>query len=249
MTRKHWLSLLCIVASLPAACRTTTGGYFEDRLNDTIDMVPFSVAVGPGFYVGARATAIAGVGIGYDNTHRAGWKHRIANASDPQNLKGFKSWDETEAGVLIGWVRTADPGPLSAATAARPSPRNGPPQATGAGNVLFLAPAQCDGHVENWTLGLTDVGSALDAEVSIHLGIVGFRIGASPLQVLDWLVGWTTLDVLNDDLNARFYRTVAKPKTGKAEKEEKSEKKAKKAADDGDGKKAKKKKSVETDTE
>ncbi|MBI3818937.1 MAG: hypothetical protein HY286_09635 [Planctomycetes bacterium] len=179
--------LLLIPASFFTSCKTTTGGYFQDRLNDFIDIVPFDVAAGPGFYVGARGTAFAGVGIGYDKVRRAGWHHRTANATEASDLRGFKSWRETEAGLVVLWTRSDDP-------------------TKGAGNVGFIVPVQPEKTPLSFRPGL-ELGSALDAEVTIHLGFVGLRIGASPLQAIDWLLGWTTLDILNDDLNARFYNT------------------------------------------
>lgn len=208
MKRSTIAALSLMIACALPSCKTTTGGYFSDRLNDTIDMIPFNVAAGPGFYIGARATAFAGVGIGYDETHRAGWHHRTSDAKDPADLKGFKSWHEKEVGVVALWTRTSDPD-------------------GGAGNVGFVVPTRCEEFPWKFRPHL-EAGSALDAEVTIHLGIVGFRIGASPIQAIDWLLGWTTLDVLNDDLNARFYNTKESPKDTKA-KEEKTTKETKKA--------------------
>lgn len=214
---RHKITLPVLFIFLPffvTSCKTTTSGYFADRLNDTIDMIPLNVAAGPGFYIGARATAFAGVGIGYDEAHRAGWHHRTSDAKEASDLRGFKSWHEREMGLVVLWSRTDDP-------------------SGGAGNVGFVVPVQDREFPFKFRPHL-DAGSALDAEVTIHLGIVGFRIGASPIQAIDWLLGWTTLDVLNDDLNARFYNTrEEKPeKPGKkSQKEEKSpgEKKIKKS--------------------
>ncbi len=175
--------LLALGLPFLAGCRTTVGGYFEDRLYDFVDIVPVNVSWGPGFYVGARATALAGVGIGYSETTRAGSHRRPTWSDDPFELVNFRTWDETQKGVAVLWTRDADPNP-------------------GAGNILIVPviDRENDWRFRAWI----DPGSALDAEAEFHLVWVGLRIGASPIQALDWLLGWTTLDVLGDDLNGRF---------------------------------------------
>ena len=178
--------LACVL--LLAACRTSARGYFSDRLEDTVDMVPFSVATGPGFYVGARATAIAGTGIGWAKTHRAGWRRRKAWADHPAELVTFRDWREREKGVLLAWDRSSDPEP-------------------GAGNLGVVVPA-IDEDDDFGYRPYVDLASALDAELEAHLFYVGLRIGASPVQIVDWLLGWTTLDILGDDRENRFVDTV-----------------------------------------
>jgi hypothetical protein len=176
------------------ACRTTARGYFEDRLHDTADILPFSVGSGPGFHVGARATAFLGTGVGYAETSRWGWGHRPADAEDPASLAGSRSWHETEKGFVVYWVRDGDPPP-------------------GAGNAGFILPIREDERGMSLHL---EPGSALDAEVDVHLGYVGFRIGLSPIQLIDWLLGWFTLDFARDDLNGRLEGETVPAKTPEA---------------------------------
>lgn len=173
---------LAALASI-GACRTSASGYFADRLNDTIDMIPFSIASGPGLYFGARATALAGVAVGYAETTRAGWRRRPTWTAHPDELAGFRVWSETAKGLTLVWDRTNDPPP-------------------GAGN-LGPVPARTLGGPWAYSLGL-DPGTALDAELEAHLGYVGLRIGASPLQAIDWLLGWFLLDAAGDDLHRRL---------------------------------------------
>jgi len=183
---------------LLTSCRTSTRGYFEDRLHDTLDWIPCSVAAGPGFYVGARATSFLGTGVGYAETNRAGLHRRSAWPEDPFELVNARTWSEKEKGLVILWTRDGDPKP-------------------GAGNLLI--PPVVDEKNDFGFRAFIDPGSLLDAEVEAHIIYLGIRIGASPIQIIDWLLGWATLDFLGDDLNARFEGKPAKPEAEKREAE------------------------------
>jgi hypothetical protein len=187
VTRTLALTLPLLALAL-GACRTNFGGYVADRVNDTVDIVPFSVASGPGFYVGARLTVIAGVGVGYAETSRAGWRRRPVWTDDPEKLAGFRRWHEREKGFVVFWDRTDDPEP-------------------GAGNLGVVVPAYTRESAWDYRLGF-EPGSALDAEVEVHLFYVGLRVGVSPLQAIDWLAGWFLLDPAGDDLHNRLEDTT-----------------------------------------
>src|SRR5262245_6103718 len=189
---------IALLLTALAGCRTSASGYFDDRLRDTIDILPVSVASGPGFYVGARLTAFLGTGIGYAETSRAGSYRRPAWPEEASELVNFRQWHEHEKGLVVLWTRDADPTP-------------------GAGNIVVLPVV--DEQDDFRFRFFLEPGSALDVEAEVHLFYFGFRIGVSPVQLLEWLVGWFTLDPLGDDVNARFEgRTIPVRSSDKGEK-------------------------------
>lgn len=63
--RKSRLAAVSFVAMLNASCAVTQK-YLHERMDDLRDVVPFSLSYGPGVYVGARATRMAAIGVGYE---------------------------------------------------------------------------------------------------------------------------------------------------------------------------------------
>jgi hypothetical protein len=198
--------LLGALAILPlTSCRTSLGGYLEDRGNDTLDMFPFSVATGPGLYAGARATAFFGTALGYESTRRHGW--RRSNWLDRKSAEALErptSWDENSHGFVIFWGRTDD---------RRPKDK----EKMYLGNSLLLVPLSYGSIVKRKVggeqaqyFGVQDVkvdidlGTCLDCEVELHLGYFGFRLGLSPVQFADWLTSWFEVDFARDDRNLRY---------------------------------------------
>jgi hypothetical protein len=200
------LAALALAAIAPlTACRTTVGGYLEDRGNDTLDIFPFSAASGPGLYFGARVTELFGTALGYESTRRHGWRRaNWLDRNDYAKLERPVSWDETAHGFLVFWGRTDDRRPKDKEKWYR-------------GNTLFVIPLdygsvvkrQAGGDkaqyfgIQDVTLDL-DPETCLDCEAEIHLGFFGLRFGLSPVQLADWLLGWFTIDFTGDDRNARY---------------------------------------------
>lgn len=85
-------------------------------------------------------------------------------------------WSEKEYGYLVSSERTRDPD-------------------GGGGNIAVVIPTR--------NREFPFDGSVLDVEATIHVGIVGFRLSVSPLQMIEFLLGWTTLDVAQDDREER----------------------------------------------
>ncbi|MFO0982620.1 MAG: hypothetical protein U1E76_12950 [Planctomycetota bacterium] len=163
-----------------AACHSAD--YLRSRLYDTADMMPISVGAGPLLYVGARVTVFLGSGLGYAATERVGWCRRAPDAAHG-DLEPRLQWREEELGVLLAWMRTDDPLP-------------------GAANLFLVYPDR-GGFLalfrKRLPNDLFDWGSLLDVEAELHLA-VGIRAAISPVQALDWLVGWVGLDLLGDDV-------------------------------------------------
>ena len=154
--------------------------YLEDRLNDTLDIVPVSFSAGRGIYAGARVSAFFGSGIGWAETERFGWSRRtpVEGESKQESLEGYVSWPEEAWGAVLAWQRTDDPAP-------------------GAGNTVFFIPMR-NTPTPSDTL---DTGSLLDVEADLHLWLVGVRVAVAPVQFADWLLGFGNVDFLNDDLH------------------------------------------------
>lgn len=170
-----------LLALSPSACQTSTGKYLHHRLSDTLDVVPVSVAWGPGLYASARATRYFGTAIGIEETSRFGWfRQQHVEPEDSAARAGtFRSSDEGALGILVDWERWGGTPPRE-------------------GNVLFVVPKEPKGFGES-ALGSGDL---LDLELELHVALVGLRAGVSPVQLADWLLGWFTVDVLNDDRSA-----------------------------------------------
>lgn len=182
-----------------SACQTSGrdifgNSYLEDRLNDTIDIVPVSFSGGEGIYVGARVTAFFGTGIGWAQTERFGWSRRtpVEGESKQESLEGYVSWPEEVWGGVLAWQRSDDPAP-------------------GAGNTAFFIPMS-NTPAPSDTL---DLGSLLDVEADVHLWLIGMRIAIAPVQFADWLLGWANIDFLNDDLHAGERAAPAKMEPAK----------------------------------
>ena len=176
------LAVLTLAFGLTAftGCKSIEGTHWEDRINDTLDIIPVSFATGEGFYLGARVSQYAGTGLGWARTERMGWARRkqTRNEELAESLEGYVSWPEEQWGAVLTWQRNDDPSP-------------------GAGNVGFVVPMMnTPAPRRTW-----DMGSSLDVEVEAHLWLVGFRIAASPVQFADWLAGWARIDFLEDDRN------------------------------------------------
>jgi len=193
---------IILLLALPlGACRTSTGRYFHNRLEDTLDALPVSVAWGPGLYASARATRYLGTAVGAADTSRFGWVWRErANEDDPPTSpSGFASVEEGALGILVGWERWG-----------------GPTQRVG--NVLFVVPKKPKGYGEN-AVGPSDL---LDLELEVHLALVGLRAGISLVQLADWLLGWFTADFLHDDRPV-MQKAMTRPALGPASQAAKSE--------------------------
>ncbi|MEQ8763196.1 MAG: hypothetical protein RL885_04665 [Planctomycetota bacterium] len=168
--------------------------FFQDRLHDSIEILPISVATGVGLYGGVRVTPFFGTGVGVAQTYRAGWSDGVMG-----------EWEELSAGWLLASMRH---GPRRPAAYQQASLSDLPvgdadpdTRAHGAGNFMFFIPFRFGdksmfGHEE--TPAYRDI-ELLDIELNLFVGIGGLRLGLSPLQFGDWVVGWFGWDPAGDD--------------------------------------------------
>ncbi|MBI3818936.1 MAG: hypothetical protein HY286_09630 [Planctomycetes bacterium] len=184
--------LLIIIPALAfTSCKTSAGAYFQDRLNDFVDVIPVSVAAGPGLFASVRATVMVGTGIGYAEAWRAGVRLPDESHRKYDDLARYQVWREEEVGLGILWFHQD----------------TSEPDWGGMGNFLIFAfpPGGSCGSSHFHFI------SALDVEAGIHLGIVGLRVGVSPGQLIDFLLGWTTLDIASDDRESRSELATDRP--------------------------------------
>lgn len=171
------VALLCAALVFASgSCASVDGqpSYAQARLNDLLDSAPFSVSAGPGFMLSAHATVL-GTGLGVaPGLHHFGW---------PAHREAFVragDWHEFEAGILIGSARSS--------------------AAVGYDVLYFFGYGPiCGEHGP----GGMETSALLDLEASAHVGILGVRIGVSPIQFADLIAGVFGIDFLDDDRNVK----------------------------------------------
>ncbi len=194
---------------LASGCSTSVGRYFEARALDLTDVFPASVAVGYGLSAEARVTPYLGLGIGWAENTRYG----------RDTLRYGPVWWEKERGIpILRYWRYQDyedrPGRIP----------NGDRfwwdhDSRLIGNTLILLPGvRRSGDLwfpvlppyfrkEGWEwtkepINLLHFGWAiefLNAELGLFVGAVGVRVGVGPVQALDFLLGFLTIDFAGDD--------------------------------------------------
>lgn len=197
------LSLLVLLGSGCAAFNT----YFFDRMNDLADVVKFDVGFGIGLDAHVSVTDLISTGVGYSDTYRFG-------------LRGgrFGSWRDIHAGIPVATalVLFSSPSPgifsrfswdpfvtefisigdMSHSTASRFEP------VVSESLLLFNTRLTRGSHRSGLfqeTEWLEDPICMFDIEVSATVAIVGVRFGFSPGHLLDFLLGFLTIDIAGDD--------------------------------------------------
>jgi hypothetical protein len=145
-------------------------GWWHKRLQDLFDLLPISIGVGKGVYVGARLPML-GTGLGWTGeVDRYGW------ATTPTRPSRAGAWHETgQLGLVFSLSRAGGDGGYDM------------------GYMPFGPWDPIDGR------GGLLWPQTMDVEAEVHLGIVGVRVGFSLIQFLDFftsMVGW---DMVGDD--------------------------------------------------
>lgn len=162
------------------SARAGVGDYFADRWYDFADIFTARVSAaqdGKSAGVMVRATALAQMGLVYFNGEHAGLDRRALGIWREKRLHGALgpiAWNEIEMRTIKGTDYAHDDTEWTDAQE-RGIVRNG----------LYYD----DGRQEPLAIG-----------VELQPGILpGFEFRVHPLQALDFIVGWTTMDVYNDD--------------------------------------------------
>lgn len=218
----RWLRSLCFTALLATlGCSTNIGRYGESRALDFLDIVPVSVAGGLGAMAQVRATPFVGLGLGYANVVRLGsdeqrfgpiWTekergipvivyYRVQTYEDrKRRFSGGDPiwWDETYRSrgnswiILPGFPRDGEylvplPGPFD------------PPERhlwTIDPWLPYVPPyaIRAPWHFPDWAWW-----NFLNVEAGVVAGPVGVRVGISPIQALDFVLGIFLVDFVLDD--------------------------------------------------
>jgi len=172
------------VAAFLSGCASVQR-YARHRAEDLMDICTVELTAGPGADVHAQATNIFGTAVGWS-----------------------RQYGLMMHGRYVGMGRRTTRGTLlTAATAARGvrmTSLHGPEGYLPRGGVWigFVPAGYWHGDEDGAFRAYSIEGmGALDLAVGASLG-VGVHVGFSPLELLDFIAGWTTLDLGGDDTPA-----------------------------------------------
>ena len=199
MKRAVVLVGLVTLLALVSGCQYTTA-----RLRDAADCIAASVTVGPGFMVDAQATWLARAGGGYLKGRRHALYYGKLTSGDTESNTFFIPFlmgaeittyevRGTGYGVFLGVpafgvnteVEILNP-MLSAAHVGH-----------GSDDAIIMR-KYCGGY-------LADVGFA------IHLGYLGMEFRLRLSELIDFLVGFTTVDISGDDKREEIRKALGYP--------------------------------------
>ena len=143
--------------------------YFLSRWYDLCDCVDFSVGGGPGFLINARATKLAQIGFGYSDAYHVGFRGRSA---------GFWREKRKEVGVSLLYYQKIKRERIT-----------GWVESFRSDKMDLDTSAVYANAVDR---GFTGVG------VTVH-ALVLVDVNVRPMQALDFVAGWFTIDILDDD--------------------------------------------------
>ncbi len=145
------------------------GHYFLSRFYDLMDCVDFSVGTGPGLYANVHATKLVQAGGGYSKAYHVGMRGRSVGV-----------WREKRQEVGV--------------------------------SLLYYQRVQRErvtGWVESFRAEKMDLDTSavyannndrsfLGVGAMVHAGVM-VDVNVRPMQALDFVLGWMTIDILEDD--------------------------------------------------
>jgi hypothetical protein len=183
--------MLCAVLLIAVAWAGSGCAYLKDRGRDAMDIVDLGITVNtqwkPQFRIYANPFVLP-VGYGQlDNAKLIGWGNRDFGINDIEveerglllagrEMYGVGPFDPRDFRQVSPVYAADDP----EAPAERPAYKNG------------LLPLILDKEPRNWA-------KYVECDKGIHLGWIGVHFPCRPLDLIDFVLGWTTLDILHDD--------------------------------------------------
>lgn len=181
------------------------GQFAADRGRDTLDMVPFSIATGAGVATRLRATNYFALGIGYVDAIRIGWRRRCASLEiHPSKLDRGGFVPKYDAPAIQGipafarfdWEERIKSLPIAYDIIETRGDEAG--TRIESGTMALVIPVRT-ANGTNIASFQGEIGSVLDLEAEVFVGLIGIRVGLAPTQVFDWAVGWIGFDPFADD--------------------------------------------------
>ena len=174
---------LALVSLLGGGCARP---YFQNRLNDTMDLWEMGVTVSkkPGVAVFSSCYSLLPIGYSHVEGKEYGWGNRQAGWMDFRH----KSW-----GVVVYSCYDQLTGKFNP---------NDPYQARRDQSHETDKPRFNTGIIGVTTGNCPPLLMFFECDRTIHLGWVGIHLKYRVPNIVDWVVGWTTLDLFGDDLVA-----------------------------------------------
>jgi hypothetical protein len=146
-----------------------TGHYFLSRWYDLVDIVDFSVGAGPGFMVNVHATKLAQAMGGWGDSYHVGFRGRSAGV-----------WREKrkEVGISLLYYQKVQRERITGWVESFRSEK------------MDLDTAAV--YANNNDRSFLGVGAMIQAGVMVNVNV-------RPMQAVDFVLGWMTIDVLEDD--------------------------------------------------
>jgi len=162
-----------LLASILFSSGCARPGYFADRLNDSADILSLTVGVGVGGKISAGPLYVNALGV----SHRD-----LAGVRYGDFLISHADSSDSEIGSWFGFGQS-----YHSRTELQKS-RNKAPEYSFT-EIPFLMTNQRGADADPL---------AIDCVLGLGLSV---RFGISPLELVDFIFGWTTLDLLQDDIS------------------------------------------------
>ncbi len=182
MKRNNLFKLLLIIIIFVLLGNGCT--YMHNRARDAMDIVDLGLTFSKKPQIGLYIDFFNITPIGYSDYDATyfGWGHRQAGLLESEDHSwGVLFWGQEKAG--IGEFNPKNP------RQARADQRDAEdPPVFNAGVVRHVA--------EN---NHPPVQHFFECNRALHLGWIGFHNTMRPLEIVDFILGWTTIDISNDD--------------------------------------------------
>lgn len=203
--RAAWLAALMLAAAGSAGCQTAVGHYFAERARDLGDCFEARASLGLGIGVSARAFGVAEAGLLWSRSAvDCGWDfgRPVAHRSEidegnafrvalPIGAMEFRYSDALSRGRPIWQLR---PLLLPALTTIEPFASLQRDES----EWLWGPPGENQSASSRQARRWSRV-HAFDVGVEAWVGFGGLRLGFSPGEFLDFVLGWFGLDIAGDD--------------------------------------------------
>jgi hypothetical protein len=199
MKRIFQYPLVIMLAALLSGCATP---YMRDRVNDAKDIVSIGIASGSG--AKARASALS-FGLLVEDNWSAGLRGGTFYV-----VENPEKCIENDPSPMVHDVQILFLGEEKFKTPDA-TLRNKSFRATsllqgdaGMANWAYLLPPSCLADILPFPLSVTPRVPHYYTQLEVVAGLgLTLRVGFNPGELLDFILGWATIDIFNDDLEAK----------------------------------------------